>query len=308
MHSLIAGEWTKQPNGTSKASGPTKGDEYSSSNAYLTEDTLYAVGLGKGGNDNCDHPIPRSRNLTKEQLSDVAWNVHILSKKLSDVCIKPTIRSIAMVAKVKDRSIVPRVRELTQWLLSNDRKRPYMVYVENVFENDPDFAGDTITNQEPSAHGRLRYWNTQMVKEQPHLFDFVITLGGDGTVLYTNWLFQCIMPPTLSFSLGSLGFLTKFDFESYPDIISRVVEDGFVVNLRLRFECTVMRYKAYPGCPPTRDRDLVEELVDSRHRSLETHVPAKSFDILNDVVVDRGPNPSMKKHSIPLLTCYLLPV
>jgi len=42
-----------------------------------------------------------------------------------------------------------------------------------------------------------------------------IQLGGDGTVLYASWLFQRVVPPVASFSLGSLGFLTPFDFSSF---------------------------------------------------------------------------------------------
>ncbi|OBZ68443.1 NAD(+) kinase [Grifola frondosa] len=44
---------------------------------------------------------------------------------------------------------------------------------------------------------------------------FVVTLGGDGTVLFTSWLFQRIVPPVLPFALGSLGFLTNFDFADH---------------------------------------------------------------------------------------------
>ena len=36
--------------------------------------------------------------------------------------------------------------------------------------------------------GQLRYWTGEMCSSSPHLFDFVITLGGDGTVLFTSWL------------------------------------------------------------------------------------------------------------------------
>ena len=53
-------------------------------------------------------------------------------------------------------------------------------------------------------HKRLRYWDERMCRTRPHTFDFVISLGGDGTVLYASWLFQRIVPPVLSFALGSL--------------------------------------------------------------------------------------------------------
>ncbi|KAG1758068.1 hypothetical protein EDD22DRAFT_957259 [Suillus occidentalis] len=41
----------------------------------------------------------------------------------------------------------------------------------------------------------------------------VTSLGGDSTILFTSWLFQRIVPPALPFALGSLGFLTNFEFE-----------------------------------------------------------------------------------------------
>lgn len=65
-----------------------------------------------------------------------------------------------------------------------------------------------------------------------------IQLGGDGTVLYASWLFQQIVPPVFSFSLGSLGFLTKFDYESYPAMLERSFTVGITASLRLRFQCS----------------------------------------------------------------------
>jgi NAD+ kinase len=114
-------------------------------------------------------------------------------------------------------------------------------------------------------------------------------LGGDGTVLYSSWLFQGIVPPVLAFSLGSLGFLTRFDFEQYPQTLSRAFDEGITVNLRLRFEATVMRSQNR-DCP---DRDLVEELIGEEAEDHHTHKPDGTYNILNEVVVDRGPNPTM---------------
>nr|GEX64815.1 NAD(H) kinase 1-like isoform X3 [Tanacetum cinerariifolium] len=40
--------------------------------------------------------------------------------------------------------------------------------------------------------------------------DFVVTLGGDGTVLWAASMFEGPVPPIVPFSLGSLGFMTPF--------------------------------------------------------------------------------------------------
>lgn len=39
-------------------------------------------------------------------------------------------------------------------------------------------------------------------------------------------------------------------------------------------------------------RDLVEELIGEEAENQYTHKPDGSYEILNDIVVDRGPNPS----------------
>jgi NAD+ kinase len=89
--------------------------------------------------------------------------------------------------------------------------------------------------------------------------------------------------------MGSLGFLTKFDFGRYQDILSRAIAEGLTVSLRLRFEATVMR--SQDRTPKV--RDLVEELIGEESEDHHTHRPDGSHNILNEVVLDRGPNPSM---------------
>ena len=50
--------------------------------------------------------------------------------------------------------------------------------------------------------------------------DFVVCLGGDGTLLYASSLFQQSVPPIMAFHLGSLGFLTPFQFEDFEQQVS----------------------------------------------------------------------------------------
>lgn len=59
--------------------------------------------------------------------------------------------------------------------------------------------------------------------------------------LLTTSVSQRIVPPVLPFALGSLGFLTNFDFYKYKETIDKVVDEGIRVNLRMRFTCTVYR-------------------------------------------------------------------
>ncbi|BGP40340.1 hypothetical protein JCM10449v2_004301 [Rhodotorula kratochvilovae] len=169
--------------------------------------------------------------------------------------------------------------------------------------------------QEPDE-GQLRYWTNEMCRKSPHLFDFVITLGGDGTILYTSWLFQQIVPPVIPFALGSLGFLTNFDIKNFRETLDAAIETGVRVNLRMRFTCTVYRAVTDDDGLPRRAvrsgktggifmKSLTREGWDAIESGKPLGTPGgrdkeikcfstravESFEVLNDLVVDRGPSP-----------------
>lgn len=52
--------------------------------------------------------------------------------------------------------------------------------------------------------------------------DFLVVLGGDGTMCYTSYLFQEYCPPIISFAMGSLGFLTPIDISVAEDQLDEV--------------------------------------------------------------------------------------
>ncbi|KAI9790703.1 MAG: hypothetical protein M1816_004844 [Peltula sp. TS41687] len=232
-----------------------------------------------------------SRFLTKKQLAEMAWGVRELSKHLGGIRLRLHVHMVFILTKAYDESLIQNAREITQWLLSKDRDASFVVYVEKTLENNTKFDAHSILTENPSSEGRLRYWTDDMCVGNRLTFDFVITLGGDGTVLYASWLFQRIVPPVLSFALGSLGFLTKFDYSKFPQTLSTAFKEGVTVSLRLRFEGTVMRSRKTSG--GDEKRDLVEELVGEEKDDHTTHQPDGSYVILNDIVVDRGPSPTM---------------
>jgi NAD+ kinase len=232
-----------------------------------------------------------SRTLTKRQLSDMAMSVRSLAKKLSSIKVKLHIRRIFLLTKAHDKTLIGKTREVARWLLSSQRDAEYIVYVENTMKDNPIFDAPGLLAEKDSFKGRLKYWDNDLARTRGNTFDFVVTLGGDGTVLYASWLFQRIVPPVLSFALGSLGFLTKFDFGDYQNTLTQAFRDGVTISLRLRFEGTIMRsQRSVEDC---QNADLVEELMVEEADGKRTHKPAGTFQILNDIVVDRGPNPTM---------------
>lgn len=305
VHSLIAGEWANPSSHMDETEDVirTLSDEEPNVDAKSPEEHNVVPVID--GDNKILKPVPtvlQSRHLTKRQLSDMAWNVRKLSKKLGSIKLKLTVKNVFIVSKTHDESLVSLTRQVTRWLLSKDRDSQYNVYVERRLETHPDFGALQLVQEEPSAKRRLIYWDPKLAQDQPHLFDFVITLGGDGTVLYTSWLFQRIVPPVLSFALGSLGFMTKFDFADHQKILENAFREGVFVSLRLRFECTIMRSKARLKDPDSRtltSRDLVMELIGEEAEDTLTHTPDRVYEILNDVVLDRGPNPSMPYPTYP---------
>ncbi|KAK5167770.1 uncharacterized protein LTR77_007469 [Saxophila tyrrhenica] len=236
-----------------------------------------------------------SRLLTKKQLSDMAAHVRNLSKKLSHVRLKLNVRNVFILTKAHDQTLIGKTREMANWLLhsKNPEGHPYIVWVEETMRNSTCFNADSLTSQDPTAKDRLRYWTNELCRKRPHTFDIAVCLGGDGTVLYASWLFQRVPPPVMSFALGSLGFLTKFDFDHHADILTRAVSEGVTVSLRLRFEGTIMRSQRRESEEQQNSRDLVEELIGDLAGDATSHRPDGVHNIMNDIVLDRGPNPTM---------------
>ncbi|THG93175.1 hypothetical protein EW026_g7988, partial [Hermanssonia centrifuga] len=273
--------------------------------------------------------------------------VREMSKQLGRTRVHSNIQSILIVTKARDNRLIKLTRELALYLMLKPHKggRGMTVYVDAQLQTSRRFDAAGIERDHPELfvpvprrrsssssslasmssqkddsimpEGQLRYWTAEMCSRSPQLFDFVVTLGGDGTVLFTSWLFQRIVPPVLPFALGSLGFLTNFDFADHQSVMDNAIDDGIRVNLRMRFTCTVYRAVAPEpgkGRRAVKKADTGEILMKNIEKggweALEggivsegkchgkdkeimcfTTRPVESFEVINDLVVDRGPSP-----------------
>ena len=64
------------------------------------------------------------------------------------------------------------------------------------------------------------------MKELKKGVDLVVSLGGDGVILYANRFLKKIQhsghsPPILSVNFGTLGFLSQFTKEEFEDALNR---------------------------------------------------------------------------------------
>ncbi|KAK5624657.1 hypothetical protein RRF57_000373 [Xylaria bambusicola] len=211
--------------------------------------------------------------MSHSRLVQTATGVREVSKQLQRRPIRRAVRNVMIVTKARDNELVYLTRELAVWLMRTPRYGSDIgvnVYVDAKLRHSKRFGAASIIDEDPRFPSMLHYWSPDLCWSQPEKFDLVCTLGGDGTVLFTSWLFQRVVPPVISFSLGSLGFLTSFEFEKYKQHLNRIMGDeGMRVNLRMRFTCTVYRNGA----------------------SGEEPEEGEQFEVLNELVIDRGPSP-----------------
>ncbi|XP_043528906.1 NAD kinase-like isoform X2 [Frieseomelitta varia] len=173
---------------------------------------------------------------------------------------KPPL-TVLVIKKVRDNSVLPPFVQLVTWLIEEKRM---VVFVEASVLEDTTLARD-LRFQE--VRDRLQTFRDGTDELQDRI-DFIVCLGGDGTLLYASLLFQQSVPPVMAFHLGSLGFLTPFEFDNFQEQVTNVLEGHAALTLRSRLRCIIMRKG--------------EENKEKQPTNLL---------VLNEVVVDRGPSP-----------------
>jgi len=108
--------------------------------------------------------------------------------------------------------------------------------------------------------------------------DLLITIGGDGTILWSLRYFQHrVSPPIITFDKGSIGYMCNFSLSKFEEtlrqIFNAIIEKKTIcVETKSRISCEIKR----------KDED------------------SKHFLALNEGLLDRGPSPLAVK-----LDCYL---
>ncbi|XP_011876636.1 PREDICTED: NAD kinase-like isoform X3 [Vollenhovia emeryi] len=171
---------------------------------------------------------------------------------------KPPL-SVLVIKKVRDSSVLRPFVQLVTWLIEEKRM---VVFVEASVLEDPALTRDPRFQ---SVRDRLQTFRDGTDDLQDKI-DFIVCLGGDGTLLYASLLFQQSVPPVMAFHLGSLGFLTPFEFDNFQEQVTNVLEGNAALTLRSRLRCIIIRKNedSQPTEPPT------------------------NLLVLNEVVVDRG--------------------
>src|SRR3989344_3946924 len=69
--------------------------------------------------------------------------------------------------------------------------------------------------------------------------DFIVTLGGDGTLLHTACKYADLQVPFCGINVGTLGFLTAAEGDDWKGAIDKLAGGDYVISERMMLEATV---------------------------------------------------------------------
>ncbi|KAG0172550.1 NAD(+) kinase, partial [Apophysomyces sp. BC1021] len=269
---------------------------------------------------------PRRASIDNSAVSECNLARELAQRKFKWSSSKDTI---LIITKAYDNRLVGYTRHLVEWLILTPRfgiNYPFTVYIDGHLKNAKRFGYDQLVDSRPVFAEKIKFWTPKFCQDNPELFHLIITLGGDGTVLLTSWLFQTVVPPVIPLHLGSLGFLTPHPYPCFRDELQHIFGgEGYRCTIRMRLNCTVYRSREDPfntfACKQRekkqKDRSETERwaLMETawvrnqlkrvtekssrnnndfiRKATCYTTVPCESFEVLNELVVDRGPSPYM---------------
>ncbi|XP_068338458.1 NAD(H) kinase 1-like isoform X1 [Pyrus communis] len=164
-------------------------------------------------------------------------------------------QTVIILTKPNSTSVQILCAEMVRWL---SEQKKLNIYVE------PRVRAELLT--ESSYFNFVHTWKDETEIMLLHTkVDLVVTLGGDGTVLWAASMFKGPVPPVVPFSLGSLGFMTPFHSERYRDYLDSILNGPINITLRHRLQCHVIR--------------------EATTNEYETEGPML---VLNEVTIDRG--------------------
>lgn len=110
----------------------------------------------------------------------MAFSIRELSKRLGNYRLKMKIRNIFLLTKAYDQSLIGLTREVVEWLLSKESGGDYTIYVEHTLRENKVFDAPGLIKDESSYKERLKYWDNDLCKNEPHTFDIIVAVSTRG--------------------------------------------------------------------------------------------------------------------------------
>ncbi|XP_072464655.1 NAD kinase isoform X2 [Notamacropus eugenii] len=224
--------------------------------------------------------------IIKNVVNDVSfnkntWKWHIQDPASQRLTWNKSPKSVLVIKKIRDASLLQPFKALCVYLMEENNM---IVYVEKKVLEDP-----AIVNDEHFGTVKKKFCTfREDYDDISNQIDFIICLGGDGTLLYASSLFQGSVPPVMAFHLGSLGFLTPFNFENFQSQVTQVIEGNAAIVLRSRLKVKVV--KEFREKKSMIQNGIDENGVLSPGLEKESSKQMMHYQVLNEVVIDRGPS------------------
>ncbi len=125
-------------------------------------------------------------------------------------------KSVGLVARYDKKSALKLTEDLAEYL----KKRGLKVYVE-----------DTLINKVTTKE--------EFIPLSKMKADFIITIGGDGTILRTCLNVPKPEPPILTINMGVRGFLTEVEPKNACEAVERILKDEYKIEKCAKLSVTI---------------------------------------------------------------------
>jgi NAD+ kinase len=143
--------------------------------------------------------------------------------------VKTVFKSVGLVARYDKKQALNLSKELAEYL----RKKGVEVYIEDTLAGKVDFPAKTV------PLGSMKT-------------DFVITIGGDGTILRACLALPKPEPPILAVNMGVRGFLTEVEPKGACGAVEKILKGDFKIE-----RCTKLAVSADGQMMPDALNDVV---------------------------------------------------
>jgi NAD+ kinase len=139
---------------------------------------------------------------------------------LTDEKVKPLFKSVGLVARFDKKKAIKLVEDLAKYL----RTKGLEVYVE-----------DTLAKKMETKE--------KSVPLEKIKTDFMITIGGDGTILRTCVAIPKPEPPILAINMGVRGFLTEVESKQAFTAVDKCLKEEFTLEKCMKLSVTADEMK-----------------------------------------------------------------
>jgi NAD+ kinase len=172
------------------------------------------------------------------------------------------MKNIGIIVNIGKDSKLEITSSIIKWL-ENRNCRPYL---------EPNIA-DLLSREDLKSHDDSIYKETE----------FIITLGGDGTLLGAAKDIKENQTPILGINMGRLGFLTEVETQDIFTVLDRVISGEFTIENRMMLESNIITGNSTIGPFYSLNDTYITGGIQSRPVTMDVSI---GEDYLNTYVAD----------------------